>query len=71
MYIGKIFSMNINTCNVNFDVQNRDEAFGTIFKMICKCVTELRQNVSLRQRHLSNRYLKLYNAYSCGIKLWM
>ena len=35
--------------------------------MICKCVTVLRQNVSLRQRYLSNRYSELQNAYSCVI----
>ena len=51
--------MNINKCHVNSDVQTRDKAFGTIFKMIRLCITVLRQNVCLRQRHLSNRYLKL------------
>ena len=71
MSFGKKFSMNINNCHVNSDVQNRDKAFGTIFKMICQCVTELRQNVSLRQRYLSNRYLKLQNAYSYVIKIWI
>ena len=61
--------MNINTCYVNSDVQTRDKAFGMIFKMIRQCITVLRQNVSLRQRHLSNQYLKLQNAYSCVITI--
>ena len=42
-----------------------------ILKMIRQCITVLRQNVRLRQRHLSNRYLKLQNAYSCVITMWM
>ena len=37
--------MNINKCHVNSDVQTRDKAFGTIFKMIRQCITVLRQNV--------------------------
>ena len=61
--------MNINKCHVNSDVQTRDKAFGMIFKMIRQCITVLRQNVRLRQRHLSNRYLKLQNAYSCVITI--
>ena len=63
--------MNINRCHVNSDVQTRDKAFGMIFKMIRQCITVLRKNVSLRQRHLSNRYLKLQYAYSCVITIWM
>ena len=63
--------MNINKCHVNSDVQTRDKAFGTIFKTIRQCITVLRQNVCLRQRHLSNRYLKLQNTYSCVIRIWM
>ena len=63
--------MNINSYHVNSDVQTRDKAFDMIFKMIRQCITVLRQNVSLRQRHLSNRYLKLQNAYSCVIPIWM
>ena len=54
--------MNINKCHVNSDVQTRDKAFDMIFKIIRQCITVLRQNVSLRQRHLSNRYFKLQNA---------
>ena len=69
--IRKKFSMNINEYHVNSGVQTRDKAFGMIFKMIRQCITALRQNVSLRQRHLSNRYLKLQNAYSCVITIWM
>ena len=57
--------MNIHKCHVNSDEQNRDKASVMIFKKIRQCITVLRQNVSLRQRHLSNRYLKLQNAYSC------
>ena len=58
--------MNINKCHVNPYVQTRDKAFDMIFKMIRQCITVLRQNVSLRQRHLSNRY------YICrtGIPAW-
>ena len=52
MSIGKKYSMNIIKCHINSDVHNRDKAFGTIFKMIYQCVEKLRQNVSLRQRHL-------------------
>ena len=63
--------MNINKCHVNYDVQTRDKAFGMIFKMIRQCITVLRQNVSLRQRHLSYRYFELQNAYSCVITIWM
>ena len=63
--------MNINKCHVDSDVQTRDKAFDMIFKMIRKCITVLRQNVSLRQRHLSNRYLKLQSAYCCVITIWM
>ena len=63
--------MNINECHVNSGVQTWDEAFGVIFKMIRQCITALRQNVSLRQRHLSNQYLKLQNTYSCVITIWM
>ena len=59
--IRKKFSMNINKFHVHSDVQTQDKAFGMIFKMICQCITVLCQNVSLRQRHLSNRYLKLQN----------
>ena len=51
--------------------KNQDKTFSTIVKMICQCVTVLRQNVSLRQRHSSNRYLKLENAYPCVIRFWM
>ena len=61
--------MNVNECHVNSDVQARDKALGMILKMIRQWFTLLRQNVSLRQRHLSNRYLKLQNAYSCLIKI--
>ena len=50
--------MNINKCYVNSGVQIRDKAFGMIFKMMRQCITVLCQNVILRQRHLSNRYLK-------------
>ena len=46
--------MNINEYHVNSGVQTRDETFGIIFKMIRQCITVLRQNVSLRQRHFSN-----------------
>ena len=63
--------MNINKCHVNSDVQTRDQADGLIFKMIRQCITVLRKDLSLRQRHLSNRYLKLQNAYSCEITIWM
>ena len=63
--------MNINRCHVNSDVQTRDKAFGMVFQMKRQCITALRHNVSLRQRHLSNRYLKLQNAYSCVITIWM
>ena len=63
--------MYVNKCHVNSGVQTRDEAFGIIFKMIRQCITVLRQNVSLRQRHLSNQYLKLQNAYSCVITILM
>ena len=63
--------MNINEYHVNSGVQTRDETYGIIFKMIRQCITVLRQNVSLRQRHLSNLYLKLQNAYSCVITIWM
>ena len=65
------FSMNINKCHVNSDVQTRDKAFDMIFRMIRQNIAVLRQNVSLLQRHLSNRYFKLQNAYSCVIKIWM
>ena len=63
--------MDVNRCHVNSDVQNQDKAFGMIFKMIRQCITVLRQNGSLRHRHLSNRHLKLQNAYSCVITIWM
>ena len=63
--------MSINKCYVKSNVQTRDKAFDMIFEMIRQCITVLRQNVSLRQRHLSNRYLKLQNAYSCVITIWM
>ena len=69
--IRKKFSMNINRGHVNADVQTRDKEFGMIFKMIRQCITVLHQNVSLRERHLSNWYLKLQNAYSCVITIWM
>ena len=59
--IRKKVSMNINKCHAHSDVQTRDKEFGTIFGMIRQCITVLRQNVSLRQRHLSNRHLKLHN----------
>ena len=71
MSIGKKLPMYINKCHVNSDVQNRDKAFSTVFKMIFQCVTVFRQNVSLRQRHLSNWYLKLQKAYSCVIRIWV
>ena len=48
--------MNFNKCHVDSDVQTRDKKFGMIFQMIRQCITVLRQKVSLRQRHLSNRY---------------
>ena len=63
--------MNTNRSHVNSHVQTRDKAFGMLFKMIRQCITVLRQNESLRQRHLSNRHLKLQNAYSCVITIWM
>ena len=46
--------MNIKQCHVHSDVKTRDKAFDMIFKMIRQYITLLRQNVSLRQRHLSN-----------------
>ena len=63
--------MNINKRHVNSDVQTRDKAFDMVFKMIRQCITVFRQNVTLRQRHLSNQYLKLQNAYFCVITVWM
>ena len=63
--------MNINKFHVNSDAQTRDKAFVMIFKMIRQCIAVLSQNVSLRQRHLSNRYLKLRNEYSCVITISM
>ena len=67
----KRFSMSTNKCHVESDVQTRDKAFGMIFKMIRQIITVLRQNVRLRHRHLSHRYLKLQKAYACVIRLWM
>ena len=49
--------MNVNKCHVHNDLTTRDHEFDTIVKIICKCVTAFCQNVILRQRHLSNRYL--------------
>ena len=63
--------MNFNKCHVNSDVQTWDEVFDMIFKMMHQRITVLRQNVCLRQRHLSNWYLKLQNAYSCVSTIWM
>ena len=63
--------MNINKCHVNPDVQTRDKSFVMIFKMLHQYITVLRQNVSLRKRHLSNRNSKLQNAFSCVITIWM
>ena len=55
--------MNINKRHVHSNVQTRDKSFSMIFKMIRPCITVLRQNVNLRQLHLSKRYLKLQNTY--------
>ena len=46
MSIGKKFSMNIYKYHVHYDVQNRDKAFGKIYKMIRRCIMVLRQTLS-------------------------
>ena len=59
--------MNIDIFHLNSDTENRDKPFGTVVKIIHQRVSVLRQNASLRQRHLSNRYFHLEIDHLCVI----